>query len=326
MARAADRLPVGAGFGAACRAAGRTRTAGAPLVLLDEHGRVLTVDARPARPGSRSASPNGRRRRTARRGAAPGRPLPALGGPGTVPGRIKGYTDRWQPDGLGRVYLDATGLRCRGRLPVEARTPELVSEPWRPRCGSLGWQPALGATGSKFGASVAGQVAWQNAALLLAPAAQRAFLAGQPIHGLAAGHRRADPTASPGHPHPGAIRAPAGHRRAGPLRRPPAARRSAGRKAWTTGRCSRPGRAPRSQRASSSRRRWSDRERLLAALIQRADRLLVPLRDRLQAVARILLHSHPRRRPDDPGQPHLPLAHGRGRAGAPGAWRASWIG
>ena len=46
---------------------------------------------------------------------------------------------------------------------------------------SLGWQPSLGATGSKFGASVAGQIAWQNAALLLAPAAQRAFLAGQPV-------------------------------------------------------------------------------------------------------------------------------------------------
>ena len=33
----------------------------------------------------------------------------------------------------------------------------------------------------------------------------------------------------------------------------------------------------------------ADRDRLLAALVQRADRLLVPLRDRLQAVARILL-------------------------------------
>ena len=45
---------------------------------------------------------------------------------------------------------------------------------------SLGWQPAIGITGSKFGAAIAGQIAAQNAALLLAPAAQREFLADQP--------------------------------------------------------------------------------------------------------------------------------------------------
>lgn len=40
----------------------------------------------------------------------------------------------------------------------------------------LGWQPALGVTGDKFAAIVAGQVAGRNAARPLVPASQRAFL------------------------------------------------------------------------------------------------------------------------------------------------------
>ena len=96
----------------------------------------------------------------------------------------------------------------------------------------------------------------QNAALLLIPAAQRAFLADQPAQPAAAGRRRADSNcatwafarwgSTPG------CRRPA----CWPASAPPAARRSVGRKGWTTGRCSRPGKAPRSQPASSSSRPW----------------------------------------------------------------------
>ena len=95
-------------------------------------------------------------------------------------GRIKGYTDRWQPDGLGRVYLDATLAAPPGHPARVEATAEVV-----PGRGGGRPQPGLAAGPGRHRQQVrrqrGGQVAWQNAALLLAPRRQRAFLAGQPV-------------------------------------------------------------------------------------------------------------------------------------------------
>ena len=154
---------------------------------------------------------------------------------------------------------------------------------------SLGWQPALGATGSKFGASVAGQVA----------CAERGAAAGP--------RRRSAPSWPASRPAPLPLDADAltqlrhlGIRTLGQYTRLPAtgvltrfgpAGRTAQR--WAQGLDDRPVLPPWESAEVAARIEFetplADRERLLAALLRRADRLLVPLRDRLQAVARLLL-------------------------------------
>ena len=202
--------------------------------------------------------------------------------------RIKRCTDRWQPDGLGRAYLQApfavppdgpTGVTSDLLSWCQAMTVEVRA---------LCWQPALGATGSKFGACVAGQVAWQNTALLMAPAAQRAFLAGQPAATLPL---EADALLQLQH---------LGVRTLGQYTRLPAAGvlarfGQAGRTAqrWAQGLDDRTVVPPWECPEVSARLEFevptADAERLLAALTRQAGRLLDPLRDRLQAIARILL-------------------------------------
>jgi nucleotidyltransferase/DNA polymerase involved in DNA repair len=101
--------------------------------------------------------------------------------------RAKSYAGRWQPNGLGRVYLDMTGLESPVNPGAQGMADGVDASllSWCQAVAgavrSLDWQPALGVTGSKFGAHVAGQVAWQNAALLLTPAAQQAFLSSHPV-------------------------------------------------------------------------------------------------------------------------------------------------
>ena len=260
-----------------------------PLVLLDAHGRVLAADALAARAGV--ALGMSERQAAAHCPAAallPAARFPLWEAQEQFLDRIKNYTDRWQPDGLGRVYLDATTAtppghpaRVEGEL---LKWCQAVAADVR----SLGWQPALGATGSKFGASVAGQVASQNAALLLIPAAQRAFLADQSTTTLPL-----DADALTQLRHLG-IRTLGQYARlpvTGVLARFGPAGRTAQR--WAQGLDDRPVLPPWESAEVSARIEFetplADRERLLAALLQRADRLLVPLRDRLQAVARILL-------------------------------------
>ena len=92
------------------------RLAEQSLVLLDEHGRVLAADVHAAQAGVR---PDLSERQAAAHcpdaSAAARRALPHL--PRRREqflSRIKGYTDRWQPDGLGRVYLDATTCLATG--------------------------------------------------------------------------------------------------------------------------------------------------------------------------------------------------------------------
>ena len=83
--------------------------AGQPLALLDAQGRVVAADAGAGQAGVVAGL-------TARQVAARC-PEATLTSAARFPiweaqeqllARIASYTDRWQPDGLGRVYLDAT--------------------------------------------------------------------------------------------------------------------------------------------------------------------------------------------------------------------------
>ena len=301
-------------FGTAVARRAEPQLAGGPLVLLDAHGRVLAADTSAARAGVALGL-------TERQAAADcptphycPPPLPIWEAQEQFLTRIKGYTDRWQPDGLGRVYLDATTAAPPGH-PARVEG-ELLKwcQALAADVRSLGWQPALGATGSKFGASVAGQVASQTPRCCWSPGAAR--LPGRSVNrGATAGHRRATQLRHLGIRTLGQYaHLPA----TGVLARFGPAGRTAQRWAQgsTTGRCSRRGKAPRSQHASSSRRPW--RTASACWLRWYSGRIgCVPLRDRLQAVARLLL-AITRRWPHNPGQPHLLAAHRRGRAGAPG--------
>ena len=275
-------------FGARVARRAEPKLDGHPLALLDEHGRVLTMDAQAEQTGIRVG--------LTERQAAAHCPTAALLPSARFPiweaqehflGRIKGYTERWQPDGLGRVYLDATTAAPGNLARVEGELLEW-SQTVVAAVRRLGWQPALGVTGSKFGANVAGQAAWPNLALLLAPAAQRVFLAGQPMTVLPL-----DADALTQLRHLGIrtlgqyVRLPT----AGVLARFGPVGRIAQR--WAQGLDDRPVLPPWESPEVAARIEFEtpavDRERLLAALIQRADRLLAPLRDRLQAITHILL-------------------------------------
>ena len=279
-------------FGASVARRAESKLDARPLVLLDEQGRVLAADVQATQTGiGVGFSEQQAAARCPEAALLPAARFPVWEAQEDLLTRIRHYTDRWQPDGLGRVYLDATGLAVKGEHATGGVGGELLG--WcqgvAAAVRSLGWQPSLGATGSKFGASVAGQIAWQNAALLLAPAAQRAFLAGQPAATLPLD---ADAVTQLRH---------LGIRTLGQYTRLPAtgvlARfGQAGRTAqrWAQGLDDRPVVPPWECPEVSARIEFepllADRDRLLAALARRADQLLFPLRDQLQAIARILLH------------------------------------
>jgi nucleotidyltransferase/DNA polymerase involved in DNA repair len=278
------------GVGVARRAA--SELGGQPLVLLDEQGRVLAADAQATQAGiSAGLTERQAAARCPEAAVLPAARYPIWEAQEDFLARIRHYTDRWQPDGLGRVYLDATGLAVKGEHATGGVDGELLG--WCQGVAAavrgLGWQPSLGVTGSKFGASVAGQVAWQNAALLLVPAAQRAFLAGQPAATLPL-----DGDAVTQLRHLG-IRTLGQYTQlpaTGVLARFGQAGRTAQR--WAQGLDDRPVVPPWECPEASARIEFesplADRERLLAVLARQADQLLLPLRDRLQAIARILLH------------------------------------
>jgi nucleotidyltransferase/DNA polymerase involved in DNA repair len=276
-------------FGAAVARAAAPQPADRPLVLLDEHGRVLAADEAAARAG---VAPGSSERQAAAYCPAallaPANRFPIWEAQERFLDRIKPFSDRWQPDGLGRVYLDATAAAPGNLARIEG---ELLKwcQALVTAVRGLGWQPALGATGSKFGASVAGQAASRNAALLLIPAAQRAFLADQPASLLPL-----DADALLQLRHLG-IRTLGQYTRlpaTGVLTRFGVAGRTAQR--WAQGLDDRPVLPPWESAEAASRIEFepplADRERLLAALLARADKLLAPLRERLQAAARLALN------------------------------------
>ena len=129
-----------------------------PLALLDEQGRVLAVDAAAANTG---VQPGMHRHQ-----AAACCPEAALLPAGRFPlweaqerflAQIRGYSDRWQPLGLGQACLQAPfALPAQPTAGIGPEVPtwcQAVAAAVR----ALGWQPALGATDGKFGAIVAGQ-------------------------------------------------------------------------------------------------------------------------------------------------------------------------
>lgn len=276
-------------FGATVAHAAAPQLADRPLILLDEQGRVLAMDAAAARAGiipGLSDQQAAARCPSAR--LTPAARFPLWEAQEQFLDRIKPFADRWQPDGLGRVYLDATAA-----APGDPGRVADVLVQW---CQALvaavrglGWRPALGATGSKFGARVAGQVAQQNAALLLIPAAQRAFLAAQPASLLPLDADALLQLRYLGIRTLGQYtQLPA----AGVLARFGPAGRTAQR--WAQGLDDRPVVPPWESPEVSARLEFdaplADVGILLAALRRQADRLLAPLRDRLQAVGRLALH------------------------------------
>jgi protein ImuB len=268
---------------------------GRPLILLDGDGRVLAADAAAARSGVTLGLPE---RHAAARCPeailAPAARFPVWEAQEMFIGRAKSYAGCWQPDGLGRVYLDMTGLEspvnAGARRAAGGVDPGLLS--WCQAVAAavrgLDWQPALGVTGSKFGAHVAGQAAWQNAALLLTPAAQRAFLSSQSVTTLPL-----DLDILTQLRHLGILtlgqyaRLPV----AGVLSRFGPAGRTAQR--WAQGLDDRPVVPPWEAPEVSTRIEFdaplADRQHLLLTLMHRAGKLLASLRGRLHAANRVAL-------------------------------------
>lgn len=263
------------------RGAGRL-TGKRPLVLLDAQGRVLCADAGAAQAGVAAGMSERQavaRCPHARFDLAARYPIPEA--QEALWTQIRRFTDCWQPDGLGNAYLDADGVGAGDTLLSWCQE---LAEVARQR----GWEPALGATGSKFGASVAGRIAGKNTALLLVAPAQRAFLAPQPatllpldddallqLHHL--GIRTLGQFAQ----------LPA----SGVLARFGQAGRTAQR--WAQGSDDRPIVSPWEAPEVSARLEFetplADRERLHAALAQRAARLLASVRGQLQVVGSLRL-------------------------------------
>jgi protein ImuB len=263
-----------------------------PLVLLDSDGRVLAADAAATRAGvALSLTERHAAARCPEAILRPAARFPVWEAQERFLERVKSYASRWQPDGLGRVYLDMTGLETPGAHPAQVGADPGVLSWCQAVAGavrSLDCQPALGVTDSKFGANVAGQVAWQNAVLLLSPAAQRAFLASQPVTTLPL---ESDLLTQLRH---------LGIRTLGQYARLPAAGvlsrfgpvgRTAQR--WAQGQDDRPVVPPWEAPEISTRVEFetplADWERLLLALMQRAGKMLASLAGRLQAVGRIHL-------------------------------------
>ncbi len=253
---------------------------GRPFFLLDEHGQVLAADSLAGRMGVVAGQTE--RQAIARCPDALVRPAdryPIHESQTRLIERIAQYAGRWQPSGLGCVYLDTAGISgdlagwCQA-LGVEVR--------------QFGVAPALGLTGSKFGALVTGHMAGQNAFIRVAPHIERAFLADRPAALLPLG-----PDALLHLTHLG-IHTLGQYARlppAGVLARFGAAGRTA--QHWALGQDNRPVILPSELPQVSGRVEFEppvdSRDILLAALMARAAKLLAPLHARLQAVGRLTL-------------------------------------
>ena len=268
---------------------------GRPLVLLDNDGRVLAADAAASRAGVTLGLPE---RHAAARCPeailAPAARFPVWEAQERFLDRAKSYAGRWQPDGLGRIYLDMTGLESPKNSSAQGVTGGIDSGllSWCQAVAGavrgLDWQPAMGVTGSKFGAQVTGQAAWQNAALLLTPAAQRSFLSSQPVTTLPLDLDTLTQLRHLG------IRTLGQYARlpvSGVLARFGPAGRTAQR--WAQGLDDRPVTPPWEAPEVSTRVEFdtplADRERLLLVLMHRAGKLLASLAGRLQAASRVTL-------------------------------------
>ncbi len=246
-----------------------------PLVLLDDTGHVLATDSRGSAAGV--APGQTERQAVARCPLALLRPAaryPILEMQAQLAERVAGYAGRWQPDGLGALYLDTTGLPgnmlewCQG-LARDVR--------------GLGLWPSIGLTNGKFSASAAGLSAGPARVLFLDPITQPVFLSQQTAALLPLA---ADALLQLRY---------LGIRTLGQYARLPAAAvltrwGEAGRTAqrWAQGEDDRPVIPPSEQAEVSAYIEFDgvllDRDILLAALVRKAEKLLAPLRNQLQAI------------------------------------------
>jgi len=260
-----------------------------PWALLDDHGRVLTLDALAAASGIAPGQTESQA--MARCPAAMLRPAnryPVFELQSEFLARVALYTGRWQPAGLGCAYLEidepgmvANDLSGRDRLTdwCQALAVDIRK---------LGLTPSLGLTHSKFGAFVAGQAAGRDIMLLMGATVARSFVATQPVALLPL-----DAATLLQLRHLG-IRSLGDYARlpaAGVLARFGEAGRTAQR--WAQGHDERPVIPPGELPQVSSRIEFeaplTDRDILLRALLQRTAALLVPLHANLQAVGRLSL-------------------------------------
>ncbi|MCS6845639.1 MAG: hypothetical protein NZ528_15175 [Caldilineales bacterium] len=276
-------------FAAAVARRADPRLGRGPLVLLDAEDRVLAGDLLAAQAG---VGPGLTRHQAVARcpqaTLVPASRYPLWEAQERFLEQLKAYSDRWQPDGLGCAYVQApftfaepASTAVGGALPAWCQgLADVVRD--------LGWRPTLGATASKFGAGVAGWAAGENAGLLLAPAAQRAFLAHQPASLLPLDEDALRQLRHLGIRTLGQFaRLPA----AGVLARFGQAGRTAQR--WAQGLDPRPVVPPWEAPEVSVRLECepplADGERLLAALAHRVEPALAVLRSRLQAATQVRL-------------------------------------
>jgi nucleotidyltransferase/DNA polymerase involved in DNA repair len=251
-----------------------------PLILLDEQQQVLSADLAAQRRGITVGMSERRALiRCPEALAEAAQRYPVWEAQDDFLTEVRNFAGRWQPAGLGSVYLDTEGI-AGDLLSWSQGVVDHVHE--------QGWQPSLGATGSKYGAWVAGQVAGSNSALLLTPPMQRSFLSRQPVTVLPLA-----PDAIEQLRHLG-IRTLGQFTRlplAGIITRFGAAGKTAFR--WAQGLDDRPVVPPWEAPEVSARLEFepplADRTILLNALWKQVQRLLLPLQERMQAISRINL-------------------------------------
>ncbi len=254
-----------------------------PWALLDDQGRVLTLNALAARSGIMPGQTESQA--MARCPVATLRPAsryPLFEVQTEFIAAVAHYAGRWQPAGLGCAYLDTEGLGI-GSDPLMTWCQALAVD-----IRSLGLTPSLGLTSSKFGAFAAGQAAGRNSMLVMSSTVERSFVAAQPVTLLPLDaatllHLRHLGIRSLGE----YARLPA----AGVLARFGEAGRTAQR--WAQGHDERPVTLPDELPQVTSRIEFetpvTDRDILLGALLQRTSTLLAPLHANLQAVGRLTL-------------------------------------
>lgn len=258
-----------------------------PWALLDDHGRVLTLNALAAASGiapGQTESQAMARCPTAR--LQPASRYPVFELQSEFLARVALYTGRWQPAGLGCAYLQIDGpgmvvndLSGRDRLTdwCQALAVDIRK---------LGLTPSLGLTHSKFGAFVAGQAAGRDIMLLMGATVERSFVATQPVTLLPLDAATLLQLRYLG------IRSLGDYARlpaAGVLARFGEAGRTAQR--WAQGHDERPVIPLDELPQVSSRIEFeapvTDRDILLRALLQRTSALLAPLHANLQAIGRL---------------------------------------
>ena len=260
-----------------------------PWALLDDHGRVLALNALAARSGvALGQTESQAMARCPVAGLRPANRYPIFELQAEFMSRVALYAGRWQPAGLGCVYLQTEGSGMAGDDPSGRDRLQDWCQALAVDIRKLGLTPSLGLTHSKFGAFVAGQAAGRDIMLLMGSAVERSFVATQPVTLLPL-----DAATLLQLRHLG-IRSLGDYARlpaAGVLTRFGEAGRTAQR--WAQGHDERPVVLPDELPQVSSRIEFeapvTGREILLGALLQRTAALLAPLHANLQAVGRLSL-------------------------------------